>query len=153
MTRIYSIILGIAVWAVSMALSGCTDDFRFDPEGEIDGSTRSVGVCVAFEPNAESQVASLGMSGYIGDANRSNPFAHPLMLRAWRMAGVPTNIDSDTARVLAYIEACGKPVDTRDIALGLHISHASAESAVASLAATGLAAFIYRDGSFRIVPA
>ncbi len=78
---------------------------------------------------------------------------HPLMLRAWRMAGVPTNIDSDTARVLAYIEACGKPVDTRDIALGLHISHASAESAVASLAATGLAAFIYRDGSFRIVPA
>ena len=82
-----------------------------------------------------------------------NIAASPLMLRAWRMAGVPTNIDSDTARVLAYIEACGKPVDTRDIALGLHISHASAESAVASLAATGLAAFIYRDGSFRIVPA
>lgn len=63
MTRIYSIILGIAVWAVSMALSGCTDDFRFDPEGEIDGSTRSVGVCVAFEPNAESQVASRSASG------------------------------------------------------------------------------------------
>lgn len=82
-----------------------------------------------------------------------NIAAHPLMLRAWRMAGVPTNIDSGTARVLAYIEACGKPLGTRDIALGLHISQASAESAVASLAATGLAAFIYRDGSFRIVPA
>ena len=63
MTRIYSIILGIAVWAVSMALSGCTDDFRFDPEVEIDVSTRSVGVCVAFEPNAESQVASRSASG------------------------------------------------------------------------------------------
>ena len=82
-----------------------------------------------------------------------NIAAHPLMVRAWRMACVPTNIDSGTARVLAYIEACGKPVGTRDIALGLHISQASAESAVASLAATGLAAFIYRDGSFRIVPA
>lgn len=82
-----------------------------------------------------------------------NIAAHPLMVRAWRMACIPTNIDSGTARVLAYIEACGKPVGTRDIALGLHISQASAESAVASLAATGHAAFIYRDGSFRIVPA
>ncbi len=38
-----------------------------------------------------------------------NIAAHPLMVRAWRMACVPTNIDSGTARVLAYIEACRHP--------------------------------------------
>lgn len=79
-----------------------------------------------------------------------NIAAHPLMLRAWRMASAAAGFDSDIARVLAYLETCGRPMAVREIAIGLHASEAATENAVATLAAAGLADFCYSAGTFAI---
>lgn len=82
-----------------------------------------------------------------------NIAAHPLMVESWRRSRCAVAFESLHGAVAAFVGGADGPVDVRDIALGLHISMASAENAVVSLAASEILRFVYHQGCFRIVAA
>ena len=79
-----------------------------------------------------------------------NIAAHPLMVEAWcRKAdprGVSFALDGVHRSVLAYLAEHGPAATSREIAVAIHISEATVDSTVASLAALDLVEFTY-DGS------
>lgn len=83
-----------------------------------------------------------------------NIHAHPLMVRAWQMrnddSSATFTLQGPHTAVLDYIASHPGIDDTRRIALDLHIAVATAEDAIASLAAMELVKFDYQGGHFMI---
>lgn len=80
-----------------------------------------------------------------------NIAAHPLMLEAWGRRG-STSFTDIHARVAEFVEKSGKNLEIKEIALGVHLSLATASAVVADLAACGIVDFCYDGHSFRIQP-
>lgn len=86
-----------------------------------------------------------------------NIAAHPLMVRAWQLAGGDDAVifrpDGPLPNVLNALSRHGKINDIMELARELHITRNSAEDAVAKLAALGLADFAFNGTNFSIIPA
>lgn len=86
-----------------------------------------------------------------------NIAAHPLMVEAWRIsegnAAGPLTFSDAESRLINLISSDDLALDTRDIALRLHISERRTCRIIARLAAIGVLDIHYHNGNFRIRPA
>ncbi|MDE6207258.1 MAG: putative DNA binding domain-containing protein [Muribaculaceae bacterium] len=86
-----------------------------------------------------------------------NIAAHPLMVRAWELAAGSDSLvfrpDGPLPAVLNALSRMGEVADVMVLARALHITRASAEDAIATLAALGLADFRFDGTAFRIIAA
>ena len=82
-----------------------------------------------------------------------NITAHPLMVRGWEMEASPLSssfsLDGIHTRLLDYLASCTATVDSREVAVALHISQTSSEDAVAHLASMNLIEFVFDGVRFK----
>lgn len=79
-----------------------------------------------------------------------NIVAHPLMVRSWQASAVSFELTPQVSRLLQILDDNPDGLDLADIARALSMSQQSAEALVVSLAAAGVAGFVYRAPRFRI---
>ncbi len=80
-----------------------------------------------------------------------NIVAHPLMVRMWQSdAPLAFSLNDYALRLLLLLDANPAGMDTRQIALGLHLSQRTAEDLIVSLASAGVITFTYVAPNFKI---
>ena len=86
-----------------------------------------------------------------------NIVAHPLMVRAWQMresADTIFSLSSVESSLLQLLDDSVEPLSTREIAVSLHVTTATAESIIVRLASLGIVDFEYiGHGTFKIIRA
>lgn len=83
----------------------------------------------------------------VGDENIA---AHPLMVKAWRLASgsEPISLTDRHYAAAALYSGSSTPIDVRSAALKLHISLSDAENIIADLAATDILTFAFDGTAF-----
>ena len=86
-----------------------------------------------------------------------NIVAHPLMVRAWQMresADTIFSLSTVESSLLQLLDDSVEPLSTREIAVSLHVTTATAESIIVRLASLGIVDFEYiGHGTFKIIRA
>lgn len=85
-----------------------------------------------------------------------NIAAHPLMVRAWQLRdtdgeGLVLSLSSLECRLLSLLDEAGEAgLEPQRVAVGLHISQASAEEMIVRLTAIGIISFVHTGSQFLI---
>ncbi len=80
-----------------------------------------------------------------------NIVAHPLMVKAWQYSEpLSLSLDSTSTRLIKLLNEHPEGLDTRTIALKLHLSQRATDSLITQLLAADILSFTYHSPSFRI---
>lgn len=83
--------------------------------------------------------------------NDENIVAHPLMVRAWRLAadeGTLLSFSHTESRAIELADI--RPMSVRELALELHCSQSRTDELVVRLTTAGILEFVYDHGEFRL---
>ena len=80
-----------------------------------------------------------------------NIVAHPLMVRSWQMdAPIAFTLNDEASRLLSLLASNPEGMDTRSIAINLHLSQRRAETLITQMVSARVLAFTYHAPHFKI---